>query len=78
MSANIMALAHVFADKIVKLLNIAFDDYFYIYTKERKTYTLKAGTRPPKAYWSAAEGCERAVECGSGRASAIIAWRAVI
>jgi len=39
-----MALAHVFADKIVKLLNIAFDDYFYIYTKERKTYTLKAGT----------------------------------
>ena len=44
MSANIMALAHVFADKIVKLLNIAFDDYFYIYTKERKTYTLKAGT----------------------------------
>jgi len=50
MSANIMALAHVFADKIVKLLNIAFDDYFYIYTKERKTYTLKAGTRPPNAY----------------------------
>jgi len=48
MSANIMALAHVIADKIVKLLNIAFDDYFYIYTKERKTYTFKAGTTTAK------------------------------
>jgi len=43
-----MALAHVIADKIVKLLNIAFDDYFYIYTKERKTYTFKAGTTTAK------------------------------
>jgi len=43
MSANVMALAHAIAENIVKLLNIAVDDYFYIYTKERKKYTLKDG-----------------------------------
>ena len=31
--------------RTAKLLDIAVDDYFYIYTKERKTYTLKAGVR---------------------------------
>jgi len=31
--------------RTAKLLNIAVDDYCYIYTKERKTYTLTAGAR---------------------------------